>query len=249
MHYAAAPASCLHNDCLCVLYFTPTFARARAHIHAYREWRIGTSVSVPFSLFRARSIPLLPLLWPFVPSRLSLSTNFFRFFFPPMPAGPVGFSAALTRRDPLRIIARPNRPRGSLPLYWPLQNALHLPVHVEFQNKLRRLAVVIVVVVAGPMYVLAVFDVLARATAARWLSPASISLRFYSRFSQPPRDECLFFLASRSSPALAFCSRIRTPIVWQFASLLILRHGDINAARRLSISEREKDKQVTRSVI
>lgn len=45
-------------------------------------------------------------------------------------------SAALTRCDPLRIIARPNRPNGRHPsIGCSLSDALHLPADVESQNK------------------------------------------------------------------------------------------------------------------
>lgn len=157
-----------------------------------------------------------------------------------MPAGAVGrvnSPGPFTYHCPAESTER-------LPLYWPLSDALHLPVHVEFQNKRRRLVVVLVLVVVAIVVVVVVVVVAApymRVGSFR-RSRASETAAGYDALARPRRDRRLYFppLLQPVFPAsarrvfvlshivllpLAFCSRIRTPFVRQFASLLILGHG------------------------
>lgn len=138
------------------LFYTYTRTRAHARTQTYTYWE---------QYFRPCP---LPLSWAVCLSSFTFYGLSFRlvYRFPPIsfasffPGYLLGRSAVI-RRDPLRIIAQPNRPNDSLPLYWPLSSdALHLLVHVEFQNKRRRL-----VVRSRPsIYASTIFDVLARAT-------------------------------------------------------------------------------------
>jgi len=128
---------------------TYTYAYTYAHVLSAYVF-ILFSLSLSFTRFLSLSFRFYSL--PFRLVYCSPPISFISFF----PRCPSGRSAALTRRDPLRIIARPNRP-NSLPLYWPLSDALRLPVHVEFQNKRQRLVVVVVVVVVIVVVVVALY--------------------------------------------------------------------------------------------
>lgn len=115
-------------------------------------------------------------------------------------------SAALTRCDPLRIIARPNRPNCQHPsIGYSLSDALHLPADVESQNKRTT-------------------NVAARRRCSihtyrqfrRSETPGDCRL-YFSPLLQPVfpslRDECLSFFSRASFfRYLPFYPRIRTPV-------------------------------------
>jgi len=157
------------------------------------------------------------------------------------------WSIALTRRDPLRIIAQPNRPNDSLPLYWPLSDALHLLAHVEFQNKRRRLIVRSRrhshrSIRVGNFRCSSASDEVRSRMVARWKRRSLFSTAFTAGFPSLRAMSVCPFPHGSSPPA--FCSRIRMPFVQQFASLLILRTTTrhyINAG--LSISEKDRQRE------
>lgn len=143
-------------------------------------------------------------------------------------------------------IDRTTRSR-SIGLY---RTALHLPVHVEFQNKLQLVVVVLVVIVVVVVVLYTCWQVFVLArersrTAAMDFSPLLLfpsaftagfpSLRATSVCPFPHRSSPVRFLLPHS---YAVCSAI--------ASLLILGHGDINGYR---YPRKGKKKQTANAVL
>lgn len=117
-------------------------------------------------------------------------------------------SAALTRCDPLRIIARPNRPNGQHPsIGCSLSDALHLPADVESQNKRTTNG-------GGSSSLLYIYiSAVSSFRNAGRLPPLFFSA-FTAGFPQPPRRVFVFLLPRIILPLSPFLHlpRIRTPV-------------------------------------
>lgn len=224
MHYVAAPASCLQNDCLYVLYFTHTaHTDTRDYARCTRTFAFA-SFSPSSSFFFSRVPPSPFFRFYSLSFRLVYRSPLVSFLLLFSGTHWGGSRAALTRWGLLRIIARSNRPNGSLvPLYRSIPGCSPStgPCWVWKQTGY-----------PGPgttddargaaarcrcsIYVYRPFRRSNGTLTRGGFTAASISFRFYSRFSQLLRRVFVYFSHRPSFPSLlrpsysyAICPAIR----------------------------------------